>query len=59
MSSAVWDGKDYAVIQMLLCEHRVLGVPLAQWDRQGNLAIGGEPVPVGAQVCVSEAGVTW
>ena len=50
ISSAIWDGKDFAAIQMVTRRLRDHGRPYAEVDKDWNLHLRGKFVPVGTEV---------
>jgi hypothetical protein len=49
--TVTWDGKDFAVIQMLPLPRKP-GMPYATVDQDWNLYLKGIPVPVGTVITV-------
>ena len=49
-ASVVWDGKDFAAIQMITAKIRDHGRPYATVDKDWNLSLGGTPVPIGTEI---------
>jgi hypothetical protein len=55
---AKWDGKNLAVIQMLVVNvPRINGIPVVQVDHEWNLTVSGKTVPVGSVILVAHDGV--
>jgi hypothetical protein len=56
--AGVWDGRNLAAVQIATAVvPRVHGRPCAEVDAEWNLTVAGVPVPAGAAIAITSAGV--